>query len=141
MGRPRGSRNKRTLLREAEQHVGSKYVDQVLDSLYVLESSMGHFFIRAEMGKNAGRKQSEVDADYEKAAHLAALVAPYRHARLSAMKLAGDPNSPARIKDSATAEELRAELMKHMMILIDGGLIDLEALPLPNRGIADQPNG
>jgi hypothetical protein len=59
-----------TLLREAEQHVGSKYVDQVLDSLYVLESSMGHFFIRAEMGKNAGRKQSEVDADYEKAAHL-----------------------------------------------------------------------
>jgi hypothetical protein len=89
MGRPKGARNKRTLLREAEQHVGSKYVDQVLDSLYVLESSMGHFFIRAEMGKNAGRKQSEVDADYEKAAHLAALVAPYRHARLSAMKLAG----------------------------------------------------
>jgi hypothetical protein len=82
--------NRRTLLREAEQHVGSKYVDQVLDWFYVIEMAMWHFFIRAEMGKNAGRKQSEVDADYEKAAHLASLVAPYRHARLSAVKLASD---------------------------------------------------
>jgi hypothetical protein len=57
------------------------------------------------------------------------------------MKLAGDPNNPVRIRDSATAEELRAELMKHLGILIDGGLIDLEALPAPNRGIANQPNG
>jgi hypothetical protein len=28
---------------------------------------------------------------FEKEAHLASLAAPYRHARLSAMKLAGDP--------------------------------------------------
>jgi hypothetical protein len=47
------------------------------------------------------------------AAHLAALVAPYRHARLSAMKLAGDPNNPVRIRDDASIEELRAEMMKH----------------------------
>ena len=53
------------MLREAEQFVGSKYVDQVLDSLYVIETAARHFFLRAEMGKNAGRKQSEVDADYE----------------------------------------------------------------------------
>ena len=66
MGRPKGSRNKRTLLREAEQFVGSKYVDQVLDSLYVIETAARHFFLRAEMGKNAGRKQSEVDADDER---------------------------------------------------------------------------
>jgi len=46
-----------------------------------------------------------------------------------------------RIKDDATADELRAELMKHLGILIDGGLIDLEALPAPKRGIANQPNG
>jgi hypothetical protein len=107
-------RNKRTPLKEADQHVGSKYVDQVLDALYVLEKTMRHFFIRAEMGKNAGRDQSEVDADYKKAAHLAALVAPYRHARLSAMKLAGDPNNPVRIRDDATADELRAEITLHI---------------------------
>jgi hypothetical protein len=141
MGRPKGSRNKRTLLKEAEQHVGSKYVDQVLDCLYVIECSMRHFVLRAEAARNTNMKPEKIDGYYEKAAHLAALAAPYRHARLSAMKLAGDPNSPARIKDSATAEELRAELMKHLGILIDGGLIDLEALPAPNRGIANQPNG
>ena len=62
MGRPKGSRNRRTPLKEAEQRVGAKYVDQVLDSFHVLERSMRHFFMRAEMGLNAGRKQSEVDA-------------------------------------------------------------------------------
>ena len=72
---------------------------------------------------------------------MAALAAPYRHARLSGMKLASDPNAPARIRDDASLEELRAEMMKHLGILIEGGLIDLEALPAPNRGLANQPNG
>jgi hypothetical protein len=138
MGRPKGARNKRTLLREAEQFVGSKYVDQVLDSLYVIETATRHFFLRAEMGKNAGRKQSEVDADYEKAAHLAALAAPYRHARLSAMKLAGAPNNPVRFKDDATADELREEVMRRLGILAEAGVIDLKALPVPDGGIANQ---
>ena len=110
MGRPKGSRNKRTLLREAEQHVGSVYIDQVLDSQYVIETAMRHFFIRAEMGKNSGRRADEVDQDYRQAAALAALAAPYRHPRLSAMKLAGDPNNPLRIRDDATADELLAEI-------------------------------
>ena len=99
---------------------------------------MRHFFLRAEVAKNTDMKPEKIDAYYEKAAHLAALVAPYRHARLSAMKLAGDPNNPVRIKDDATVEELRAEIMKH---LIEGGIIDLQALSAPKRGIANQPNG
>jgi hypothetical protein len=49
------------------------------------------------------------------------------------MKLAGDPNNPVRIRDDASMEELRAEMMHDLGILIDGGLIDLEALPVPNR--------
>ena len=125
MGRPKGAKNRRTILREAEQHLGSKYVDQVLDSLYVIETGMRHFFIRAEMGKNAGREEALVGQDYKDAATLAAMVAPYRHARLSAVKLAGDPNNPARFKDDATADELRAELMKRLEILTSAGLIDL----------------
>jgi hypothetical protein len=40
---------------------------------------------------------------------MANLAAPYRHSRLSAVKLAGDPNNPVRFKDDATADELRAE--------------------------------
>jgi hypothetical protein len=70
VGRPKGAKNRRTLLREAEQFVGSKYVDQVLDSLYVIETAMKHFFVRAEMGKNAGRRSEEVDEDYRQAAAL-----------------------------------------------------------------------
>jgi coenzyme PQQ precursor peptide PqqA len=129
----------RTLLKEAEQHVGSKYVDQVLDSLYVIETAMQHFFIRAEMRKHTNDKPDLIDADYVKAAHLAALVAPFRHARLSAMKLAGDPNSPLRIRDDASADEIRAEIMKRLRILVSAGLIDLKALPMPDGGIANQP--
>jgi hypothetical protein len=53
-------RTRRTILKEAEQHVGSKYVDRVLDSLYVIETAMRHFFIRAEMGKNAAAKRKKL---------------------------------------------------------------------------------
>jgi hypothetical protein len=126
MGRPKGSKNRRTILREAEEHVGAKYVDEVLDSLYVLESAMRHFYLRAEMGKNTGRKAEEVDEDYKQAASLAALAAPYRHPKLSAVKLAGDPNNPARFKDNASIEELRAEVLKNLEILAP--VLDLPAL-------------
>ena len=70
---------------------------------------------------------------------MAALVAPYRHARLSAMKLAGDPNNPVRFNDNATGDELRTELTKQLEILISAGLIDLQALPVAAGGIANQP--
>jgi len=128
MGRPKGSRNKRTLLKEAEQYVGTRYADQVLDALYVIEMAMRHFFIRAEMGKNADRKYEQVDEDYKHAAALAALAAPYRHPKLSAVKLAGDPNNPLHIRDDATADEVRAEIMRHIGILVQGGILDLEEL-------------
>ena len=110
----------------------------MLDSLYVIEMAMGHFYMRAEMGKNAGRKETLVDQDFKDAATLAAMAAPYRHARLSAVKLAGDPSTPARFKNDATADELRAEIMKRIATLQDAGLIDLKALPAPHGGTANQ---
>jgi hypothetical protein len=112
---------------------------KVVDCLYVIEMAMRHFYMRAEMGKNAGRKEALVDQDYKDAATLAAMAAPYRHARLSAVKLAGDPNNPVRFNDNATADELRAEIMKRIATLQDAGLIDLQALPAPHGGKANQP--
>jgi hypothetical protein len=89
------------------------------------------------MGVNAGRSRAEVDEDYKQAAHLAALAAPYRHARLSAMKLAGDPNNPVRFKDDAIAEDLRAEMMRRIAALAEAGVIDLTGLPAPKRRITN----
>ena len=37
--------------------------------------------------------------------------------KLAAMKVAGDPNNPLRMLDSASKEELKAEIMKHLGVL------------------------
>jgi hypothetical protein len=71
------------------------------------------------------------------AVSIAEKIAPYRHPRLPAVKLAGDPNNPARFKDDATAEELRAEIMSRLSELTEAGVIDLEALPAPKPRIAN----
>jgi hypothetical protein len=74
-----------------------------------------------------------IDAAMIQAVQIAEKIAPYRHPRLSAMKLAGDPNHPARFKDDASAEELRAEIMKRISELSSAGYLDLEALPPPTK--------
>ena len=125
MGRPKGTKNRRTLLREAEQYVGSKHVDQVLDSLY-RDREGDAALLFAGRDRQGSRPLKAGDEDYKQAAMLAALAAPYRHARLSAMKLAGHPNNPARFKDDATADELRAEVMRRLMVLQEAGAIDLK---------------
>jgi hypothetical protein len=139
MGRPKGSRNKRTLLKEAEQRVGAKYVDQVLDSLYVLENAMRHFYIRAEMGNNTGRKKEEVDEDYKQAAALAAMVAPYRHPRLGAMKLAGDQNAPKDLEDGASLDELKKLVEYHLERVAP--VFDLKVIPLNGNGTEPEGGG
>jgi hypothetical protein len=53
------------------------------------------------------------------------------------MKLAGEPNNPMRVWDNASVAELHAEIMRHLGILVEGGVIDLEALPVPKRRIAN----
>jgi hypothetical protein len=136
--RHHSAKNKRTLLRESEAalHI-ERDPNKVVDMLYIMERSATHFFLRAQLG--AGRKQEQIDEDFRQAAQIAAMAAPFRHARLSATKMLGDPNNPARFKDDATADELRAEIMKRLAVLTSAGLIDLEALPAPKGGIANQP--
>jgi hypothetical protein len=62
------------------------------------------------------------------AAALAALAAPYRHARLSAIKLAGDSLSPAHFKEDATAVELRAEIGRRFNVLQKAGILELKVV-------------
>jgi hypothetical protein len=137
MARPKGSKNRRTVLREAEEAMGKP--EEFVDSMHVLEYTMRHFYARALLLKQINGRPEQIDADLKEAAAIAEMIMPYRHARLSAMKLAGDPNSPVRFKDDASAAELREEIMRRIVVLHEAGLIDLKALPLPNGGIANQP--
>ena len=53
MGMPKGAKNKRTLLREAEQKLLSVKREDFLDAMVVLEEGMRHFYSRAVMLKTA----------------------------------------------------------------------------------------
>ena len=66
---------------------------------------------------------------------MAALAAPYRHPRLSAVKLNKDPVDPA-LRKKASLEELRVQMQKHWERLAP--VLDLEALIAPGDGIANR---
>ena len=140
MARPKGAKNKRTLLREEQRRqaalkaaAGLDRSPKDADCLAVIEEAMRYFYAKAcnERWKTDGNADDKViGASYLQAASLAEKVAPYRHARLSAVKLAGDPNNPVRrIWDDITAAELRAEIMAEMERL---GLFET---PLEPQGI------
>jgi hypothetical protein len=103
-----------------------------LDSLAVMEEGMRHFYVRAMAAKQTKQPDKVIDAAMIQAVQIAEKVAPYRHARLSAVKLAGDPNNPMRVWDDASADELGEEIMRHIRILVDGGVLSLEALLAPS---------
>jgi hypothetical protein len=108
-----------------------------LDSLHVMEEGMRHFYVRAMAAKQTKQSDKVIDAAMIQAVQIAEKIAPYRHARLSAVKLAGEPNNPLRVWDNASAAELHAEIMRDLGVLIEGGVIDLEALPVPKRRMAN----
>jgi hypothetical protein len=138
MSRPHGSKSRKTILREAEIEGKLRAPNTIYDTLHIIEVAASWFFERAVKPRK-GRKPIEVDEDYRSTAQLAALAVPFKHARLAATRILGDPNSPVDIKDNATADELRAEIMKRIEILVSAGLIDLKALPMLDGGIANQP--
>jgi hypothetical protein len=62
----------------------------------------------------------EVRKCFEKAAHLAALAAPYRHARRSAVKHLEQSDSLDGIRSDASPEELRAEIAALIGVSLPG---------------------
>ena len=134
-GRKKGSKNHKTLWRELEKLIELENIPQALDPLGVIESIMNYFYSLAEaMRKTPDAELSQIVSMYERAGKLAALAAPYRHGRLSAIKLLGDPNAATGgFKPDATLEELREEIGKRVVAMAQAGLIniDLAALPQP----------
>src|SRR5215470_8431638 len=65
---------------------GDDTVLQAVDPLHVIETVMRYFYSLAQSGHKANAPLDEVRKCFREAAQLAALAAPYRHARLSAVK-------------------------------------------------------
>jgi hypothetical protein len=141
MGRPKGAKNRRTLLREAEADIAhAKDGTEILDCLYVMETGMRYFFVRAQAARNVKGNEAVVRANMLEAVNIAERIAPYRHHRLGAIKLSADPVDPG-LRDDASLEELRAEMLKHWERLAP--VLDLDALMAPADGSAtrDAPEG
>ena len=92
---------------------------------------MRYFYSLAQSGHKANAPLNEVRKCFREAAQLAALAAPYRHPRLSAVKHIEQGDTIDDISANAMPQELRAELAKRIALLRDKGYVDLEALPPP----------
>ena len=97
---------------------------------------MRYFYSLAQSGHKANAPLDEVRKCFREAAQLAALAAPYRHARLSAVKHIDHADTIDGISPNATADELRAEIAKRIRQLIDKGYVDLEALLPPGPAVS-----
>ena len=80
------------------------------DSLEIMEGVTRHFFLRALIDESMGSQTdwNAVDSVMLKALAAASKVARYRHAQLSAIKLAGDIN--AKVTDGASLDDLLVKI-------------------------------
>jgi hypothetical protein len=134
-GRKTGSENRKTVEREKAKKIAalraeiSKNAPPIdfkapLDSLEIMEGVMRHFYFRAMIEQRMGPQAdwSVVDALMLKTLAAAEKVARYRHAQLSAVRLAGDIN--AKNYDDVTLDELLVTIKSEMVKL--GPLIGLD---------------
>jgi hypothetical protein len=150
-GRIKGSKNRKTLERERAKKLASVRAELAknappidyaasYDSLDILEKVMRRFYLRGlieeKMGVEADWKAA--DSAFVQAAAIARDVAKYKHAALSAVRLAGDLT--ATVPDDATLDELLEKIRVELRKL--GPLLDLESIREPqgveNRGRLDR---
>ena len=92
---------------------------------------MRYFYGLGVHGAKSKAPVDEVQKCFQKALYAASLAAPYRHARLSAVKHLEQTDSIDGISANASVEELRAEIAKRVALLRDKGYLNLDALPPP----------
>jgi hypothetical protein len=141
MPRAKGSKNRRTLEREAANKIAAARAELVkdappldfsmpLDSLDVMEQAMRHFYFRAKIEERLGDRADwrRVDEAFRQAVHVAEKVARYRHAQRSAVRLSGDLNA---MPENVNLEELLASIKAEWVKL--GPLIDMDVGPQGSR--------
>jgi hypothetical protein len=138
MGRPPGSRNKKTLIREQRIREAAKLARGpeegaiLLDCLDVMEAGMRYFFGRFQTEK--AEKKPDWDTADSALLHAVAIakdITPYRHPRLTTMKVSHDPNADPPL-DDLTREELRQQIDRHLEEL--GLFLTTERPANTNRG-------
>ena len=140
MPRARGSKNRQTVERETAKKIAAARAELVknappldfsmpLDSLGMMEHVIRHFYFKAKIAERLGDRvdRRRANAAFMQAVRAAEKVARYRHAQLSAIKLAGDIN--AKVTDSASLDELVAKLKGELHKLAP--IIDLDVAREP----------
>ena len=139
-GRKKGQTNLRTRMRHREAHVrkgraalvaGRRPIDPTisLDSLAILEEGMRHFYFKAKVLEGLGEAAdfAAVDRAWMEAIRIAKDVAQFRHAKISAIKLAGDPNAPL-LPENLTIDQLRELIVSDVARLADVLELDAESI-------------
>jgi len=138
-GRPKGAKNTSTVWREAQGSlVDGTLVLDAADPIDIIENVMRYFYAIGLHGAKSKAPVDKVQKCFQKALYAASLAAPYRHARLSAVKHLEQADSIDGISANATPEELRAEIAKRIALLRDKGYVDLDALPAPSSDETDK---
>jgi hypothetical protein len=137
LARERAARIKRALGEYAKNAPAIDFKAS-LDSLDLMEGVMRHFYFRALVERSVGDEANwdKVDALMLKTLAAAEKVARYKHAQLSAVRLAGDISGNM---DNVSLDELLVTIRQEWAKLAP--LIDLEAEPeTPEAlGIENQP--
>jgi hypothetical protein len=104
----------------------------LLDSLQIMEAGMRYFFGRFQTGvAEKLPNDARVRADILDAVSIAKDITPYRHPRLTTMKVSHDPNADPPL-DDLTREELRQQIDRQLEEL--GLFLTTERPADPNRG-------
>jgi hypothetical protein len=108
-----------------------------------MEHIMEYFFFRTK-GMRAVGNHDKAERYYLRALTAAEKIAPYKYARLSAVKVMGDPNAARDAEDGASLEELKAMVEFHLERVAP--VLDLKVIPMNSGhegGIAnrDAPQG
>ena len=145
-GRVKGSKNRKTVERETVKKIAAARAELAknappidyaasYDSLDILEKVMRRFYLRGLVEESMGIETDwkAADSAFVQAAAIARDVAKYKHAALSAVRLAGDLS--ATVSDDVTLDELLEKIRVELRKL--GPLIDLESIREP-QGIENR---
>jgi hypothetical protein len=101
-----------------------------LDSLAILEEVLGHFYWKARVLEGLGEEgdYDVLDRAWADVGRWAEKVANFRHPKVQAVRLAGDPNAPV-LPENMTLDELRDSIMADLERLRETGVLDLPQLP------------